>query len=129
MSWSTGSRSIVRNPGGRLGPSDLEAAAGKVDVADERVADLVIARPGENERRDQRVAARRSRLRVPVQLARRIEQRDDLINPIEVHRSGFAGLQLASSGIDPDRVAGDQLVLDRNLENLPEAGDRLGRAV
>ena len=89
------------------------------------MADLVFARAGENERRDQRVPARRSRLRVPVQLARRIEQRDDLINPIEVHRSGLAGLQLASAGVDPDRVAGDQLVLEGNLENLPEAGDRL----
>lgn len=36
-------------------------AVGEVDVADQRVADLVIACPGEDERRNQRAAARCAR--------------------------------------------------------------------
>jgi hypothetical protein len=59
-------------PRRRLGATDLEAAAGEIDVADERVADLVIARPSEHERRDECVAARSARRGRRIQPARRV---------------------------------------------------------
>jgi hypothetical protein len=42
-----------------------------------------------------------------------------------VDRSGPGGFELAPARVDPDRIAGEQLILDGDLEDLAEAGDRL----
>jgi hypothetical protein len=65
--------------GRRLGAPDLQPAAGEVQIADERVPRLVVARPGEDEGPDQRVAPRRARLGRQVELARGVEERNDLV--------------------------------------------------
>jgi hypothetical protein len=124
MSCSTGSRSIVRRPAAvleRLTSSLLRARSRSRTSGCPR---LVVARPGEDERPDQRVAARCARLGRQVQLARGVEERNDLVDAVEVDGALLGGLELALAGVDPDRVAGDQVVLDGDLEDLPEASDR-----
>ena len=86
---------------------------------------LVVARPGEDERPDQRVPPRRARLGRQVQLARGVEERNDLVDAVEVDGTLLGGLELSLAGVDPNWVARDQVVLDGDLEDLPEAGDRL----
>jgi hypothetical protein len=116
--WQQVDRAQARR---RLGTPDLEAAAGEVQIADECVPRHVVARTGEDERPDQRVAPRRARLGRQVQLAGSVEDRDDLVDAVEVDGPLLGGLELALAGVDPNCVARDQVVLDGDLEDLPEA--------
>jgi hypothetical protein len=60
---------------------------------------LVVARPGEDERPDQRVAPRRARRGRQVQLARGVEERNDLVDAVEVDGTLLGGLELALRGL------------------------------
>src|ERR1019366_1393083 len=63
------------------------------------------------------------RLGVTVEFARSIEQRLDVLGAIEPYRSRLLRLQSPPAALG--RVRADQPVLDGDLKNLPEAGDRL----
>lgn len=49
-----------------------------------------------------------------------IEERGDLLRPVEVGAVWPGRLELAFAGVHPDGVARDQLALDSDLEDLPE---------
>src|SRR6478752_4607229 len=68
---------------------------------------------------------RRARLGRQVQLACGVEERNDLVDAVEVDGTLLGRPELALAGVHPDWVARDQVVLDGDLEDLPEAGDRL----
>ena len=93
--WQQVDRAQARR---RLGAPDIEPAAGEVQIADERVPGFVVARAGEDERPDQRVAPRRARLGRQVELARGVEERNDLIDAVEVDGTLLGGLELRACG-------------------------------
>jgi hypothetical protein len=51
-----------------------------------------------------------------------------LVDAVEVDGTLLGGLELPLAGVHPNRAARDQVVLDGDLEDLPEAGDRLDSA-
>ena len=105
--------------------------AGQVHVAPAQRGQLADAQAREHERRQQRpsvdepalliVAA--LELGVSVELSGGAEQRLDVLGAIEPNRGRSLRLQPSPAALR--RVRGDQAVLDGDLENLPEAGDRL----
>jgi hypothetical protein len=59
-----------------------------------------------------------------VRVARGVEQRDDLVDAVEVDGT-LAGSSFRLAGVHPNRVACDQFAIGGDLEDLPEAGDRV----
>jgi hypothetical protein len=102
----------------------MSSCYGRVQIADEGVPRFVVARAREDERPDQRVAPRRARLGRQVRVARGVEQRDDLVDAVEVDGT-LAGSSFRLAGVHPNRVACDQFAIGGDLEDLPEAGDRV----
>jgi hypothetical protein len=79
----------------RLGSADLEAAPSKVQIANQRVSHLDVARAREDERRDERVPPGRPRRGLMVERRRGVEQRGDLVYTVEMNRADLWGSQLA----------------------------------
>jgi hypothetical protein len=98
-----------------LGPADVEPGPGEVEVAHEQLACLGRSRAGEHERGDERMPAARLASRIRVELARRIEHRDELIDTVQVHRPPPVRLQ--APALPLRRVPADQLVLERQVQD------------
>nr|WP_272476194.1 hypothetical protein [Baekduia alba] len=105
--------------------ADRDAAAGEVDIAPTQLARLADAEPREDERGDQRAPARRPCTLRRVDLARRLQERGDVLGGVEVHRPLLRDTELAVARVDPQRVAVDETTLLSDIEDLAEARERL----
>ena len=105
--------------------ADPHPAAGEVDVAPAQRERLADPHAGEQQRREQRRARDRAPVdpRLAVELARRRDQRLDLLGAIErgPHRLSLLQPPALAAG----RVAVDQLALDGDVEDLRQPLDRL----
>jgi len=77
-----GEQDDLPQAGRGLGAADSDAAIGQVDVAPAQVAQLARARPGEQQRGDDRPAVVRQPALVAVELAGRLQQRRDLLDSV-----------------------------------------------
>jgi hypothetical protein len=113
------------DPGLGLRVADGDAAVGEVDVLPGQGGRLADPQAGVDERRDQRAAPGRARLRLRVALGRGIDHCHDLLGGVEVDGPLPLRLQLAVAGVHANRVADDEVALLRHGENLPKSRDRL----
>jgi hypothetical protein len=106
-----------------LGAADADTAVGEIDVAPAQVAQLAGPRSGEEQRGDDRPAVVREPALVAVEPAGRLQQSRDLLDRVQMHRSG--PLHPEASSAARRRVLGDVAVLDCHREHPLQRVDRL----
>jgi hypothetical protein len=103
-------------------PSHVKPGLGQVDVAPFEVERLADAEASEDQCRQQ-WAPVGPRSPLPIEVARRVEKRRDLLWAVEIGPSRAAGLEPPSASLGG--VAGDVLVLDGNVKDRRHRADHL----